>query len=332
MSNSERPEWVSAFLRPGWRWVAVAAAVALLFGAYLMYFTHSKRAVRNRLSEADTKSKAAIDQRIKPLTQLFAKGRKGAPAFAKESLSWSGKWALVKGLVAKDTHREFLAEAFARHVISPDELRGAIEGVCRAYADDLEGFESEMLVLLRADLADPDRPAEELSLHLRSNEGFKVEYRKLSERLIGETRSDLAVSVGREVVVLVAAEAGSRAALQAARAAATEMGAHAGILGAGASSTVATLGIGLVIGFIIDALLDELFKMAGYDAEAKIAEEVIESIDRLEASLVRDPGVWRHLGISKKGALRVELEKLHESRSKLRRDAVELMMKEGGLK
>ena len=308
--------------------VAFGAALA----AYVMYLTPEKRAVRTRLNEADTQSKAALDERVKPLAQLFARSRTGAGAFAKEAMSWRGKWALVRGAAVPGTHREFLSEAFTRHIFTPDELRDAIESVCRAYADDLDGVEGEMLVRLRMDLADPDRPLHKLPPHLRDDDAFQREYHALIARVAGDTQSDLAVTAGREVVVLVATELATRAAVQAARAAAVEMGVQGTVLGSGAVSGLATLGVGIVAGFIIDAVIEELFKLIGYDGESRVETAVRGAIDKLEAALIGDPGLARYLGGAKKGALRVEMEKLHEERSKLRRGAVELMLKEGGRK
>ena len=234
------------------RFLAILMCASFL-AVYLLYFTPQKRAVRSRLSEADTKSEAAIDARLQPLVQLFAKGRRGSKQFAKEALSWNGKWALVQGFVDKDAHRKYLAESFARNVFTKEELHAAIESTCLSYADDLTGVENEMLVLLHADLADPDRPAASLSPHLRSNEAFAKEYRRLADRVIVESKSDLAVTVGREVAVLVGTEIASRAAMQAARTAAAEMGIQGGLLGAGAASgSVATLGVGLIVAVIID--------------------------------------------------------------------------------
>ena len=64
------------------------ALLALLVAGWYVwqYFTPENRAVRQRLSEADAKSTAAMNQRLNPLHQLFAKGRKGSKEFAEEAL------------------------------------------------------------------------------------------------------------------------------------------------------------------------------------------------------------------------------------------------------
>jgi len=306
------------------------AALVALWCVYLMYFTSEKRIVRHHLSGADTKSEAAIHARLKPLSDLFAKGRKGAKAFAAEALSWDGKWEFVKGMVSGDEfHGRYMAESFARHVFSPDELRLAMESMVKNYLDDIDGLEGEMLVSLRVDLADPDRPAELVPVQLRNDEEFRKEYLKLSALVMGEVRADVGVTVGREVGMLIASEVATQAALQAMKAAAAELGVNAGILGTGAATSVVTLGVGMIIAIILDYLLDEIFKIAGYDPAAKIEDLVCESMNKLEASLSRDAGTYSS---DKKGALRLRMEEIHEARSKLRREAVERLVKEGGMR
>jgi hypothetical protein len=307
--------------------IATLAGIGFL---YFRYFTPEKRIVRHHLSETDAKSEASIRARLKPLAELFAKGRKGAKGFAQDALSLDSKWQLVKGTVCQDeSHRKFLAEAFARHVFSSDELKGAMESAVRAYLDDVEGYESEMLVKLRADLADPARTGELLPAHLQRDEEFRREYQKLSGRLVNELRLDLGVSVGREVGVMVASTAAAQIAMQAARAAATELGISAGLLGTGTASSIATLGVGTILMFIIDYIVGEVFKAVGYDPEAKIETLVCESINKMEAALTSDSGVF---WMNKKGSLRERMEQLHESRSTLRRATITRLLKDGGLK
>jgi hypothetical protein len=314
-------------LRPTWRRLAVIAVLALLACVYLLYFTPQKRAVRYRLSEADSKSAAALERSLQPLRELFAKGKRGSRPFADKALSWGGKWALVKGtLGGGDAHRKFLADAFKQHVFTQDELKGAMESAVRAYLADLEGVESEMLVLLRADL-ESIGGSESLSPDLRSDEAFRREYRKLADQVGGEMKMDFGVTVGREVGLLVASELATQAALQACRTVAAEMGVEGGLLGAGAVSSLETLGVGLVIAVILDYVIDAVFKAAGYDPAAKIAAQVRESLDEMEAALTRDP--W-FFSSRKTGALRQQLQKVHEARSKLRRQTIERFMREGG--
>jgi|GEM_PF-1554528 len=319
-------QWLWWLLRPTWCRLGFLAALVAVGWVYLSFFTPQKRMVRHRLAEADAKSQASISTRLKPLSEVFAKGRKGAKRFAEEALSWRGKWEAVKGLVGTDeSHRRYLAELFARHVFSSDELRKALESAIRAYLDDIEGYEAELLVRLRADLADTGRGDESLPAHLRGDEPFREEYRKLAAGVVSELRLDLGVSVGRELGVMLASDLAAQIALQAA----TDMGVSAGVLGTGAASSVATLGVGMIVAILLDYVLDEIFKRAGYDPAAKIEALVIEAINKLEASLLHDAGTF---SFHKKGALRERLEQLHTARSTLRRETIHRLLKEGGLR
>jgi hypothetical protein len=145
-----------------------------------------------------------------------------------------------------------------------------------------------------------------------------------------ELKAGICVTVGREVVLFVAASEATTIAMQAARAAGTSLGISGSLLGVGASSTVATLGVGLVVFVIIDYVLNEILKAVGLDPSANIEKLIIESIDKLEAALIRDPGTfsWNR----KKGTLRQKMEELHEARSILRREAIARLMNEGGMK
>lgn len=314
---------LQAATRITWRRVAIFAILAVLFTLYLLFFTPAQRAARSRLWESDTKSTTAMNTQLRSVEEMFAKGRRGAKQFGEEALSWGGKWALVKntiGLGGRDEYKQYLSDLFARHVFSESDLQRAMERSIKTYLIELEGVESEMLVHLRADLADLDMSKAPM---LRTDQAFKEHYHKLASDVATAMQLDLGVTIGREIGILVASEVATQVALQAGRAAAAEMGVEAGVLSAGAASSVATLGVGLVIAIIIDYVVDLCFKAAGYDPVAKIEGQVKSTLDKMEASLVGDT-FW---GRGKKGSLRHELEKLHDSRSKLRREVVAQILK-----
>jgi hypothetical protein len=101
------------------------------------------------------------------------------------------------------------------------------------------------------------------------------------------------------------------------------MGIEGGVLGSGAVSTVATLGVGLIIAIIVDYVIDAVFKACGYDPVEKIAGQVLGSIDKMEAALTADPDLFSSLVLSKKpGALRQKMQQIHEARSGLRRQTI----------
>lgn len=61
----------------------------------------------------------------------------------------------------------------------------------------------------------------------------------------------------------------------------------------GAASTVATLGVGLVVGLVIDALLGELMRAFGHDPEREISVQVAGQVRRLADLLIDGDPVAR---------------------------------------
>jgi hypothetical protein len=289
-----------------------------------------ERRADTHLTHASASSRAAIDARLKPLSAFFARARRGTKPFASEALSWGGKWAMVQGYLPwteNDTHKKYVSEAFARHVFDPQDLQKVMEGSIRDYLGDLEAVENRLLVGLRADLADLDTSGQGTPTHLQSDEAFRKEYRLMADKVVAATRADVGILLGREIGTLVASEVATQIVMQATRVMAGEMGLGAGILGTGAASAVASLGVGMVIAFVLDYVLDAVFRMAGYDPVAKISDEVKRSLDKMEAALTKEAKDAK----AKPGALRAQMLRLHDERAGLRRATVALIL-EGGKK
>jgi membrane protein YqaA with SNARE-associated domain len=281
-----------------------------ILGAYHLWFTPQKLAVRQRLNNADEASVEALDTRLKPLHELFDKAYKGAPDFAKDTVSLEGKWNVLVGLLDGSSHREYLRECFGRRMLSSDDLRDAMEAALRGYAADLDAIEAEMLVKLRVDLEKlGDAPPA-----LASDEAFAREYRQMHDRVAVEMQKDLGVFVASTV----ASTAITAAATEAAIAAATRLGVVTG------TSAVATLGVGLVLGYIIDYLIGEALKLLGHDPEKKI-----ESQAQLALSKTRDALLQQGSWFQSAGSFRKQMEEMHEARSKVRRETVRRIMKGG---
>lgn len=299
-------EWLR---RP--RFVGAALLIVASGLIYLCYFTPEKRIVRQYLAEADDKSAQAIHLWMFPVREVFDKGRRGSKFFASEALSWSGKFALLKGMLYLGPSKEaYLTEIFHRNVLSEEELRQAMESAVQGYLTEQGDIEAEMLVGLRADLVnlDPTAPL------LQSDLVFRQEYARLSQ----EVAKTLQIDMGVEVGMLVASEVIVQAAVQALG---TQAGNQAGLLGAGAASSVATLGVGFVVAILVDEVLSAVLKEAGYDPEAKIAGQVETSLNNMERALTAEGGGFFFFG-TEDGTLRAQRKKLHEDRSTIRRQAI----------
>jgi hypothetical protein len=223
---------------------------------------------------------------------------------------------------------------------------------------DLEGMENDMLVKLRADLADSDLGRGTKLAHLDSDAAFLAEYHRLEADVLPTLSRELGVTAGREVVSFVAMDVATQVVLRVAEAVAVELGVSAGILGTGAASTVATLGVGLVVGIVIDALLGELLRAFGHDPEQEVSRQVVGQVERLADLLIDgDPAArgahdrllqtasddWyapvreaarQAAGrIEKSGrlGLRWELAEQHRLRARLRTQALRKLVSEGGM-
>jgi hypothetical protein len=279
--------------------------------------------VKKSLEDLSRESAKSMAARLKAAKADFEKARGNAPEFAEEALSWQSKWELTKehlGLSAEGSHERFLRAKFEEKVCSPDGLKRALEGAVNGFLTELEGLEAEWLVKLRADVSDEDLALAEALPHLKSEEAFKAEYRKLAREMLPVLAKDLKVEVVRQVASFAIGEIGTQLAVQIAVSAAAEMGVSAGVLGAGAMSGVATFGVGLAVCFLVDHWLGEVLKEAGYDPQREIAGKVKGSLDRLEGVAVDgDKGLKGHI------------RKLHQLRCKLREKAIQKLLKTGDL-
>jgi hypothetical protein len=246
--------------------------------------------VQPHLDSLDRQAAAARVRRLADLRAFFREREKGAAGFAEEALSWGGKWALIQQMMhigEADAHRRQLADAFGRHLFTGADLQAEMERVVRGHLSDLEGLENDMLVQIRADLADGDLGRGKRPASLDSDAAFRAECRRLEADLLPTLSRELGVTAGREVVSFVAMDVATQVVLRVAEAVAGELGISAGVLGTGAASTVETLGVGLVVGFVIDALIGKVMRAFGHDPEEEIRRQAVGLVERL-ADLIID--------------------------------------------
>ena len=179
----------------------------------------------------------------------------------------------------------------------------------------------------------------------------------MMDQVIPVVGRDLKITVGREAVVWVGSDIAAMVTVRIGSAVAVRLGISDGILGTGAASGVAMLGVGVVVGFLVDGAVDWTMKKAGYDPAGDIAREVSDTLTRMESLIIDgDPKAQgnvqklRHLqehdlftfvrAECQKGAdrleaggslgLRHELNRLRQVRSRLREEALKKLILEGG--
>src|ERR1700722_17082922 len=79
--------------------------------------------VEPRLTQFDKAADEAARKRVERVQKYLTEREQGADVFAKDVLSWGGKWELVKDVAGYGDHPRFLAETFERDVFSTADLK-----------------------------------------------------------------------------------------------------------------------------------------------------------------------------------------------------------------
>src|SRR6266852_142320 len=242
-----------------------------------------------RLQQAQTRDGEISAKYAQRISDFFAEKRLHCVAFAEDLTGWGGKWEFVKAKMASDNgkaYQAFLRQASQRHFFTDKDLKELMEGTITSYLSELEGEENALLVEIRTDLSEQDLPELRALAALQTEEAFRSEYRKMIDQAVPTVSRDLKITLGREAAVWVGSDVAAAVTVRIGSAVATRLGISGGILGTGAASGVATLGVGLVVGFIVDAAVDWLMRRAGYDPTGTIARQVEDSLIRIENLLL----------------------------------------------
>lgn len=307
--------------------------------------------IQSRLDEADQASQRSVQESLDRVASFFASKQGGARPFAKAALSLRGKWALVYDYIpftAGGGHARYLEEQFALHVLTPQDLQACLEGCVTGYLSRLQGIENQMLVQVRADLSEGELMAAALPL-ARDGRLLRSEFDRRMKEVTQVVSQDTRLSVGQNGLSLVGGEVAVHLVFRVGAAVSQRLGLSAGMLGAAASSSWATLGLSVVAAIALDYVFDTALWAAGYDPESVVAEKIGAGLANMEQMLVfglpdaRDAyEKLRHLAasdpdpevrqacqsnadrIARGGqlGLRFELEQLHQQRAKLRREAL----------
>jgi hypothetical protein len=237
------------------------------------------------LEQADRQAAHALEKHLASIHAFLDEHQAGSKAFAEQMLSWEATGKLVLAEIGNNnSYAEFLQQAFAEHLFPMEQLEKAVNTAVRGYLAELESLDEELLVRLRRDVADDELPRIAIPA-LGSDQALRRHYHDLSERVTQDLRTDLAVVAGREFFLWHAGNLATDLTLQVGAAIAARMGFSTTFFAAGAASTWQTLGVGLIVGFVLDDVVKRLIKAAGYDAEAQIAQRVGENLSNLARTI-----------------------------------------------
>lgn len=262
-----------------------------------------KTIVDRHLDWAEIQSLEGIDRGLLPIRAFFEEARQHTYQFAEETLSFESKWKLATDFVTqRGEHSQFIQEKFDSLIFSQAQLKQLVESVVANYLRHLEDVESQMLVRMKADLAQvPEGSAY-----------GAPDYQLISQRLdvvmqsvVAATKADLAGDVGVEVVSWIAGDLVQQAAIH--------LATSTGILGTGALSGPASLGVTLVLSLAVDQLVSEIYNQT-VNPKGKLSDTLNAQLAEMERLILE--------GTPEAPGLIVSLSQFSAKRGSARRDAV----------
>ena len=264
------------------------------------------------LEKAHRQNQLSADRAIARIHEDFDRFRAGIPNFSDDVTSWSTRFGVV-GRMTKDKWKniwkneidpnseevkKYMLEKFESQIMSRDALHRAVESALIQFKDDITANRNLLLREMKMALRTNDVPLD------FSKPDFDAFQRDFNDHVAKSVGVQANVSVENAVVTFVASSAGTWAAeqlvaqvirilaaqamtagVEAAAVGGSSMagggaiGGSAGWLGGPAGEVIA-VGVGLVIGAIIDWWLTDKFK-------ANLAKELTSYLDNLESEMTR---------------------------------------------
>jgi hypothetical protein len=236
-----------------------------------------EEAAKPHLDWAEQESQRSIKEHVEAIDSFFTDAKKNTGAFADEALSWASKWRLIVDHVpftSGGKHEAFIRSKFEECVFKPSQLEESVKQVVASYLKHVESIEGEMLVRIRADVA--DFPSTYLVAQMDENKIHDL-YEQALSRAMASTGSSLSSDVGQQLVSIITGEVLTQVLIR--------LGVSSAILGTGAASSVATLGIGLIVGLIIDQLVAWVWDWYA-DPRGNLTTELNKKLDEINRLIV----------------------------------------------
>jgi hypothetical protein len=213
---------------------------------------------------AEVDARAAVDRHAAEFASIIGERKVGAATFAREMVSWRSKWRVIKQYLPfsdSDGHRKYVEEQFAKHIFSEADIADATRMAVTESLKDLEAIENRLAVQIRAEI--DGRPLSGAEI-LTAAQQFAAAI----EQVTSASQWDAAKAAGNLAVAEVATTIGTQALVR--------LGVSGGILGTGAANSWWTLGGGLLLGLVVDAVWQWVDDPAG-----DIERETVAALDSL---------------------------------------------------
>ena len=305
-------------------WVFPVAGLAVVCLATLVWFAPTKRSstslskgspnqklfvpleiVSPHLLNADSRINDAVTNHFLPVQALLNRGRSNTDKFAKLALGWSSKWRIATDAIPftkGGSNEKYLKDQFELQILNGAELQRAIEQCVNEFIAEVRSIESKMLVDLQADVQGFSREHQLAELDAKEIQSM---FDQAISNAMQVASSDLQSNISSQLVSLVVGEVLTQVAVR--------LGVSAGILGTGAASSWATLGIGLIVGIVIDQIVMTIWN-SWSDPEGKLVESLNQQLDLMQRIICE--------GDQDTKGLAQHFAEIANSRSLLRRKAV----------
>jgi hypothetical protein len=269
----------------------------------------ARERTRGTIEWANAQCQAASVESLSGLAAFFNDTRARTGEFADDVLGWGAKWRIAADYLPGtrgDRFEEYLRQKFEEHVFTPYDLEQKVGRSVADYLDAVATVENQMLVRLRADVADlPVSALPALENEAAVTRNFQAALARAESQVQGQLKWD----VTAEVVSLVGGEVLTMAAVR--------LGVSAGLLTAGATTTLQTLGIGLVVGLIFDQIVSWVWDW-WRNPRGELAAELSGRLSELERLIVEGDG--------ESPGLRRKLAEMDAERCRLREQIVMTMI------
>ena len=238
-------------------------------------------AAKPHLDWAERESQRIISVHLHDLDTFFAEAKKNTPHLAARVLGYRSKWLLVKDrlpFTEGKEHEGFLRETFHACLFEPEQLEDRMRQVVMGYLQHVRSIEGQMLVNLRMDIADlpstqPLATVDAAQLEAHVNAAIT--------NAMGATGTDLQADLANQIVAVVVGEALTSAAIR--------LGLSGGILGTGAASSWATVGISVVVCLIVDYIVSWVWDWWA-DPQGELAAQLNQKLDELQCAILDGSG------------------------------------------
>jgi hypothetical protein len=260
----------------------VGVLVGVLIGSPLLNFLWRSQPAKEppdlkaiaapHLDSAKTKSEDVIENHLIPIHRFFNESKKNTPEFAAIALGWGSKWKLIKDNIPftqGGQHEIYIRNQFEQTVFSVKALESVVSLAVSEYLADINSIESQMLVALRADLA--GIPGESPIAKLDESQ-LQAKFDEAIQNAIASASGQLKADVGTQLVSIIVGEVLTQVAIR--------LGASATILTTGAGSAWMTLGIGFVVGVIVDQVIAWVWDWWA-DPKGKLAGKIDVKLDEM---------------------------------------------------